>query len=118
MSDVRNGNIMTLLPNRLEFLTLVSVWLIWPALAGLGWAISPALTQFSHTLTGLTRFGLAIGRIADHGILSIIGTGAIVAVSRFARNQSERAFLYHLLTIVYSLLTIGTMISLAVLVRP
>jgi hypothetical protein len=108
---------MKFLPNRFEFLALASVWLIWPALAGVGWAISPAMTQFTYTPTGLTSLGLAIARLSELGIPSIIGTGAIVAVSRFARNEAERAFLYHLVTIVYFLLTIGTMIAVTTLLR-
>lgn len=104
---------MRFLPNRSECLALVSVWLIYPALLGLAWAMTPGAIQFMGALPFGARLGIECGQLIERGIPSAVGTALLVAIARFVKSDINRAFLCHLLTFVAFGFTVAVMILVA-----
>ena len=104
---------MRFLPDRSEILALASVWAIWPALAGLAWAIAPNGGQWMGFMPLPARLGIQCGQLAERGIPSLVGMALIVGTSRFVKSNSNRAFLCHLVTCVAFAFTVVTMVFVA-----
>lgn len=104
---------MRLLPNRSELLALISVWLIYPALVGLAWAMTPGVHGFSGTLPFLARLGIECGQLVERCIPSTVGTGLLVAIARFVKSDANRSFLCHLLTFAAFGFTVAVMVLVA-----
>lgn len=91
---------MKCLPDRDETLALVAVWLMWPALHFAAWAVHPLFSQLSGCLPLPTRLAFQVLQANRLCIPSLIGTTAIVLVSRLTPTSGTRHLLLHLITLL------------------
>ena len=87
-------------------LTLLSVWLIYPAIWGLHWACAPSQMDNIGPLPFVSQHAIRCAILVEHYVPSLLGTVLIVGIFRFIKSESTRVFIFHFLTVVAFLFTI------------
>jgi hypothetical protein len=105
------------MPDRHECLSLLAVWLMWPALRFAEWTVFPILAEFSLSLPGPTCFAIRVLYSNRRCIPSIVGTTAIVLAGRFAPTAEAKRFLCHLITLLTFVFTITIMLLFLTVVK-
>lgn len=108
---------MRFVPEKDEAIALVAVWLVWPSLHLTGWAVLPLLSQLGVSLPAHTRLGIHLLMANRLCVPSLVGTAAIVLVSRFAPTPEVKRFILHLITLLAFGFTVMTILAFLTVVR-
>lgn len=101
---------MRFMPDKDELLALTAVWIICPVVHFAAWVCAHRFGEFGGSLPLFARFAFAVSRSNQYCIPSLIGTGCIVLVGRFASTLATKRFLCHLITLAAFCFTTATML--------